>query len=232
MTEAEWLACTELERMLEFLRGKATGRNRKLRLFGVACCRRIWRLLKDDRSRKAVEASESFADKVIRGPELVAAQKEAMLGRKRIDEYVYPAENAAASVARPSVKPRWVAQLARWAVSNESIADVNTAAGRHARRAEVERSEMLTQTYLLRCIFGNPFRPSYPLAPAILAWHDATIRRLAEAIYQERAFERLPILADALVDAGCEQEELIGHCRSEEKHVRGCWGVDLILGRS
>jgi hypothetical protein len=66
----------------------------------------------------------------------------------------------------------------------------------------------------------------------VLTWNDGTVRRLAEAIYEERAFGRLPILADALLDAGCDNEELIAHCRSEGPHVRGCWAVDLILGKS
>src|SRR6516164_5349800 len=102
MTEAQWLACTEPTPMLDFLKKKASPR--KLRLFSVACCRRIWRLLKDARSQAAVEASERFADRVIRRPELLVAQQEAMLGNRRFDEYLYPAENAAASVCRPSIK--------------------------------------------------------------------------------------------------------------------------------
>jgi hypothetical protein len=85
---------------------------------------------------------------------------------------------------------------------------------------------------LLRDIFGNPFRPPSPLPQGVLAWNGSTVRRLAEGIYEERAFERLPILADALLDAGCEQEGLIEHCRSEWPHLRGCWVVDLILGKS
>lgn len=96
-----------------------------------------------------------------------------------------------------------------------------------ARRAE---SPFLSA--LLRDIFGNPFRPSPPLPSAALAWSDGTVRRIAEGIYEERAFDRLPILADALLDAGCDNEELIAHCRSDGPHVRGCWALDLILGKS
>ncbi|MFL5340226.1 MAG: hypothetical protein ACJ8F7_08735, partial [Gemmataceae bacterium] len=91
---------------------------------------------------------------------------------------------------------------------------------------------------LLRCIFGNAFRPSPPLSPAVLAWSDGTVRRLAEAIYEERQLPagtlnagHLAILADALLDAGCDDEALIQHCREPGPHVRGCWAVDLILGR-
>jgi hypothetical protein len=63
-------------------------------------------------------------------------------------------------------------------------------------------------------------------------WLTSTVVDLARAIYQERAFDRLPVLADALADAGCDSEEIIAHCRSDGPHVRGCWVVDLLLGRS
>jgi hypothetical protein len=82
----------------------------------------------------------------------------------------------------------------------------------------------------LRCIVGNPFRrPTIP--QAILAWNDSTVPTLAQAIYEERAFDRLPILADALEDAGCADPDLLGHLRSAGPHVRGCWALDLILGK-
>jgi hypothetical protein len=81
-------------------------------------------------------------------------------------------------------------------------------------------------------VFSNPFRPLSPIHPAVLAWNDSTVRRIAEGIYEERAFDRLPILADALLDAGCDNEELMQHCRGEGPHVRGCWAVDLILAKS
>jgi hypothetical protein len=82
----------------------------------------------------------------------------------------------------------------------------------------------------LRELFGNPFRP-VSLAPAVLAWQGGTVRKFAESIYDEPAFERLPVLADALEDAGCRDEALVRHCRVEGPHVRGCWAVDLILGK-
>ena len=83
------------------------------------------------------------------------------------------------------------------------------------------------QADLARDIFGNPFRP-VPFDPA---WRTTAVVPLAEGIYAERAFDRLPVLADALQDAGCEDEELLGHCRGPGPHVRGCWVVDLVLGK-
>ncbi len=79
---------------------------------------------------------------------------------------------------------------------------------------------------LLRDIFGNPFRP-VTLDPS---WLTSTVTALAEGIYANRTFDRLPILADALMDAGCDNADILAHCRSEGPHVRGWWPVDLLLG--
>src|SRR5262249_19701282 len=81
---------------------------------------------------------------------------------------------------------------------------------------------------LVRDIFGNPFRPA-TVDPAWLAWNDGTVPKIAQAMYDERAFERMPILADALEDAGCDNAHILNHCRAPNVHVRGCWVVDLLL---
>jgi hypothetical protein len=83
------------------------------------------------------------------------------------------------------------------------------------------------RAYLARCVFGNPFRP----VAFDLRWRTADVLGLARGIYDERAFDRLPLLADALMDAGCADEQVLGHCRSDGPHVRGCWVVDLVLGK-
>ncbi len=76
------------------------------------------------------------------------------------------------------------------------------------------------------------------MPPAVLAWSEGTVRRIAEGAYEGRQLPagtldtgRLAILADALLDAGCDDEELIAHCRSAGPHVRGCWAIDLISVR-
>ena len=85
---------------------------------------------------------------------------------------------------------------------------------------------------LLHDIFGPlPFRPA-AIDPAVLAWNGATVKRLAETVYEERASNRLPILADVLEDAGCTDPDILDHCRSGGPHVRGCWVVDLVLSKS
>ncbi|AWM42432.1 hypothetical protein C1280_28660 [Gemmata obscuriglobus] len=79
----------------------------------------------------------------------------------------------------------------------------------------------------MRDIFGNPFRPVV-LNPA---WRTSDALALARGIYDEGAFDRLPILADALQDAGCDSDDILNHCRGPGPHVRGCWVVDLVLGK-
>ncbi len=83
---------------------------------------------------------------------------------------------------------------------------------------------------LIRDLFGNPFRP-VAVEPSWLSWNQETVLRIAQRIYAEKAFEQLPILGDALMEAGCEDEDIISHCHAKTPHVRGCWVVDLILGR-
>jgi hypothetical protein len=80
---------------------------------------------------------------------------------------------------------------------------------------------------LFRDTFGNPFRP----VSVDRAWRTSNVVALAEAIYKDRAFDRLLILADALEDAGCGDAAILEHCRGPGPHVRGCWVVDLLLGK-
>ena len=89
-------------------------------------------------------------------------------------------------------------------------------------------AEKAIQTRFLRDIFGNPFR----LVAIEPAWLTETVVGIARGIYEDRAFERMPILADALQDAGCEHPDILTHCREPGVHVRGCWVVDLVLGKS
>jgi hypothetical protein len=89
-----------------------------------------------------------------------------------------------------------------------------------------------TAVWLLRDVFGNPFRRHDMCRQSTMALHGGSVSHLAEAVYADRAFDRLPLIADALEDAGCTDADLLGHLRSPEPHVRGCWAVDLVLGKS
>jgi hypothetical protein len=87
--------------------------------------------------------------------------------------------------------------------------------------------ERTDQAQILRCLVGNPFRP----LACTSAWRTDTVLALARLMYESREFSAMPILADALQDAGCDSEDILDHCRSSGPHVRGCWVVDLVLGK-
>jgi hypothetical protein len=142
-----------------------------------------------------------------------------------------------ANAGRPprGEEPLGIASAASWVV----LGVVSRRSTKGRPRARAKAAELRAQCDLLRDIFGNPFRPSPPLPPAVTAWNDGTVRGIAEGIYEDRQLPagtldtaRLAILADALLDAGCDDEALIAHCRSEGPHARGCWAVDWILSKA
>ncbi|HEX4613640.1 MAG TPA: hypothetical protein VH092_35990 [Urbifossiella sp.] len=241
MTEAEWLAATDPTPMLEFLRGKVS--DRKLRLFGNACCRRIWAHLGDPRSRSIVVASERFVEDEVGADVLNRAFAEAAEAREAAhheggDQDATESvlglrgglilsqviEGACESVAYLAVEEAW-----------ESIDNPQSDMGR-SRDEEYEDAlesgrtrEKVGEAGILRDVFGPlPFRP-IAVDPS---WLTSATGALARGIYEERAFDRLPVLADALEDAGCSQDEILSHCRGGGPHVRGCWVVDLVLGKA
>ena len=224
MTEQQWLTCTDPAPMLEFLWSKAS--DRKLRLFVCACCRRIWPLLKDERSRKVVEVGEQFADALTddkcREDALLAADRP-MLALQR-----YLRKSRVPRPLPKALSAGIAARLACWPAS--SYAGAVDACVTHTRQA-LDPCGDPRLCDLMRDIFGNPFRPSPPLPQAVLAWDNSTAARIAQAIYDERDFGRLPVLGDALEEAGCTDADILAHCRSAGPHVRGCWVVDLILGK-
>ncbi len=147
------------------------------------------------------------------------------------NDYVYAyATEAVEQAARDRRAPNYAWEAAAGASDQASAAAaalaVNTSAWSTGRAAE-----RIAQASLLRDIFGPiPLKP-VTIHPEVLAWSDGTVRKIAQGIYEERAFDRLPILADALRDAGCDDEDILAHCRGEGPHVRGCWVIDLILGK-
>jgi hypothetical protein len=114
---------------------------------------------------------------------------------------------------------------ARWAADQATVTTVPAYTAAHARERSV-------QADLLRCVFGNPFAAEPRIDPSWITWIGGTVKRLAEAVYEERAFERMPILADALLDSGCDDDQLIEHCRAGGEHARGCVVLDATLGKS
>ncbi len=212
MTEAEWLSSTDPQKMLAFLGSKAS--KRKLMLFASACCHRVWDLLPRKESRDMVAMLDLYADDHADCEDLQAAALPADEVRRRIK---HPAKEYAA-LAASNLRLIVTMTDISWAVGTVA----NHA--RTARRPGVE-VECRAQSELVRCIFGNPSRP----VVAESCWRTSTVVSLAQAIYEERAFDRLPILADALEEAGCHDNQLLGHCRGPGPHARGCFVVDLLL---
>jgi hypothetical protein len=221
MTEAEWLAGTDPTPLLHHL-GR-TARSRKLRLFAVACCRRAWARLRDETCRQAVEVAEAFADHRVSNQrrEQVTRAVRALLGPQARACYGL-AYHVVRSARYTFVNARIAAARANWAV---------TGARNVGECPAAEAAESAAQCRLLRDIYGNPFR-RVPVGLGWLAWNGGTVPKLVRAIYEELAFDRLPVLADALEEAGCTNADLLGHCRQPGEHVRGCWAVDLLLGKS
>jgi hypothetical protein len=233
VTEAEWLICANPNAMLEHLRGKVS--ERKLRLFGCAVCRVVWHLFTDERSRKAVDVVERYVDGLASLEEMAVAEKAASDAR---DLAVGPCSNAPRRHrSRAGRCTSWAAYDLTTIPDGEDVCqyvwrDVEDATtyALDAERGHCRENGRLGAS-LLRDIVGNPFRPS-SINPTWLAFNDGTIKKLAQAVYDDRAFERLPILADALEEAGCTDAQILHHCRQSAGHVRGCWVIDLILGKS
>jgi hypothetical protein len=221
VTEAEWLACTDPQKMLEFLRDKMS--DRKLRLFVCACCRRIWHQLTDKQSHRAVEIAERLADGQADPAEVTAARTEIEeLLRRKEQEWVEEASLSEAAYLY-GYMDQWPILLAQSAVGEDVTTERVNLAGSIANTDEAARAEWTAQAALLRDIFGNPFPPA-SITPAVLAWNDTAVVRLAQAAYDERQMPsgtlnngRLAVLADALEEAGCTDADFLGHLRGTQQ---------------
>jgi hypothetical protein len=222
MTEEEWLACTDLPRLIKFQRLKA--RPRKLRLFACACARRLWGILADGPSRTAIEVAERFADGEADEAELTAAYRESL------HVWVDAQHQLSALVSSGMGAVMDDARYAALVISTHAPqVCVSPDAPDRRKALGVQRA---CQRALFDCVFGNPFRP----ASFDSACRTPTVVSLARAAYDERLLpggeldpHRLAVLADALEEAGAS-DEVVAHLRSPGPHVRGCWAVDLCLG--
>jgi hypothetical protein len=215
MTEHEWLTCTEPEAMLDFLRSRTDPSDRKLRLFACACCRRIWHRLTDPRSRRAVVIAEQFADQPNEPGSRRALDQAAAAAYTVVGDATFSANaHAAGLAAHHTSEPHF------------RFADFAAMAARYAAYPGGLMAQSV-QCKLLRDIFANPFRPAALGAAGL----RPPVVTLAKGIYNDRAFDRLPLLADALEEAGGMAPDLLVHLRQRGSHVRGCWAVDLILGK-
>jgi hypothetical protein len=255
MTEAEWLSVPDAWSMVyalvasldpsqDFRRGARTVTRarepsahklaRKLRLFAVGCVRRqAWCWRTEPIQSRAIEVAERFADGEATLRELRAANGPAVdqedkkgwtcLGcyasdRDIVTSLHFMIGNAAAAAGKLAVR------------SASSRAEM-TKEARKAVRENARNIELSQQALLLRCVIRNPLGGHPTISAESLTSVNRVAYDIAKSIYTSRAFDRLPILADALEEAGCADADILAHCRGPGPHVRGCWVVDLLLGK-
>lgn len=216
MTEAEWLACDQLSPMLDFVVDNALRRHlrswlfgdrqRKLRLYLCAC----WRIEGAGGYEPLVEIAERYAEGSASREELGRARKQALdLWLRWRPWWRYGLYEPYARVV-----------LSPWSLSGTNVHRL--AASGYIRLLGLEQRSVR----MLREIF-HPFRDGRD--PRI--WRTRLVRQLAQGIIEEQAYDRMGILADALEDDGCSDDQLLAHCREPGKHVRGCWALDYVMGR-
>ena len=210
MTETEWLEATDPGDMItklylvDDLPSEVS--KRSLLLFAAGCCRRA---LNADATTClwAIDVVERF----IEGDAIFDQVK---AEGRQVGEHVWN---------RPqSEQPFWFAVKTLCDTDGWQAAEDIAAPMGDDSKLKVEAVNCL------RCVLGNPFRP----VAVVPSWLTSTVVALAQGIYEDRAFDRMPILADALQDAGCDNDDILNHCRQSGEHVRGCWVVDLLLGKS
>ncbi len=202
MTEQQWLSTDNVHEMISFLERNNLLTNRKARLFAVACASMVRHLMNDERSRRAIDVAERFAEGTATREELRDAWR------------------AADRVAWGALRD--VAGYAAWSTAESSAWGAAWNAVRGAERK--------VQAHLLRSIFGNPFKAT-TIPPHALTWNNGTVRLIAQQIYENNEWDRLPILADAMEEAGCEDDKLLNDMRTEGHYARGHHVVDKILGK-
>ncbi len=236
-TEEVWLTCKDSYALGSGLQGLVLDgcawlTDRKVYLFEVACARRVAHLLPSNLCRRTVDLAEAAAD-AAGGPLAVTPLPTLYELSAEMDQYGPPPDflprpppdpltNAGLELAAKLAQPEQLGARVRYLVGGWAAEMVAVAAGVPGSDDEIGQ-----QLLMLHDIFGNPFRPPN-FDPG---WRTPTVVAMAERIYEERGFGLLPILADALEEAGCANAEMLAHCRGSGPHVRGCWIVDLLLGK-
>jgi hypothetical protein len=222
VTEKKWLSATEPLPLIDHLEGLRWNRTkagrRKLRLFGCACCRRVWRLTAN-KGRRWIEQAERMAD----GHRLSGASPPRPFHLGTISGHPNKQALGAAHLLLDTnvlLASATVCRITMFATGSEE-----SLLGGTGDATLIEERE---QARLARDIFGNPFRP-VAFDPR---WRSESAVALARTAYDTRDFTLLPILADALEEAGCDHADVLAHCRDPNGvHVRGCWVVDGVLGK-
>lgn len=234
MTEAEWRACGDMGEMLREIQFWKIS-DRRYRLFACACCRDAWRLLPDESVQLLVERFESYADG--KCPYSEVAELRAIEEERR--GFIRPYAKDAMLVSCLELTRFAVTSSNAFAVADEVSSRIVGAicteyeeggGNRNSpERLALAAAMNAVQTALFRDVLGNPLRP----VDFSSEWRTTTALSLAQQMYESRDFSAMPILADALQDAGCDNTDILNHCRdANQVHVRGCWVVDVVLGKS
>jgi hypothetical protein len=239
MTESEWLTSSGAPSRL-FKHVSRSTSVRKLRLLGAACCRLIWDRLPPSPAHDALVVVERYADGLASAEDFARA---ASLARLQHDVALATSEGG--SLERAATLAVVAATHTDAAVGLDHcrrwVVDCAFRAAEHGQERAAMRAVREQLSHLFREVIGNPFRPwkSVPdflgggvVQPDGRTVHPSdTVRQLAHGIHADQAFDRLPILADALEESGVTDAALLAHCRNETRHVRGCWALDVALGR-
>lgn len=210
MTERQWLACKDPTSMLAFLAGKTS--NRKVRLFGCACLRQRPGEMDED-----IRMAERYADGEVSLRAMTSIEEHAGITQADAAEAAYEAMGLASGALASDA----------W---NTAMREGKTRTEANKLSRAAFKQEEAHQASLLRDIVGNPCRPLM-IDPHWLVSDGGVVVQLAQAIYDERTFDRMPILADALEDASCTNADILEHCRAGGVHARGCWVLDLLLDK-
>jgi hypothetical protein len=226
MTEAEWIACEDTEQILY-----TSISTRKMRLFLCGCCRHIDHVLPAKFRSTLLELAEECADEPAKEQQLADVLRELTI--TNLDQWHLPcidandiphAHRAACHAFQELQGPPFQHN------AEDCTAGVRMVLSSLQTEPWILNSGVVSavQCGIFRDVAG-PF--AFRTVPIERTWRTTNVDALAESIYADRAFERLPILADALEDAGCDNADILNHCRRPGEHVRGCWVVDLVLGK-
>lgn len=218
MTEEKWLNSDRvLTPMMDWLHRRGT--NRQFYLLAVARVRQVEGKFLLTFSEALLPLVEKYADGLIATGQIAHAariaeeevfERSVVHARSEADRGDFAADRAAVGAATPP--DGWIAAI-------NAMKD----AERTGQRSEIGPA----QVAILRDIFGNPFRP-VAFDPS---WRTSSAVGIAQSMYESRDFAAMPILADALEDAGCDSPDVLAHCRGDGPHVRGCWVIDHVLGK-
>ncbi|QJW95627.1 hypothetical protein [Frigoriglobus tundricola] len=207
----DWARCVDPEILLDFVGSRLS--DRKLRLFGCACFRRVWDHLASPDVKRIVELAESYAD--------------GLETRERLRETLKRAIELEARLPQQIGKVReLVVEEANWAAREGSKEAVAERSVRAMFPPDIWREERRAQCEILRDLVGDPFAEPIDFS----RWRSDRTVGIARQAYDEYRFDALPILADALADEDCDHQFVLAHCRSGQQHFRGCWVVDGLLG--